>query len=348
MLCVTPPAKVKPTVVFGIYVIKYDKKALITVFFSGFCSKSVRCPLHRHHRQDRRATRSIRHLRKHTFLEFPITTGVRDTQNFFFFILLTHSAECKVSERCLRRPRGNSQLRYLWRYHFLHHTRAVRVILYHAKHPIAQVLCHQLLHVIRGCAHHLRSIETYHIRLPMHIVFVDKDRRIAGHMNNVRVVFHPHHKHCFTERGIEVAHLSKALRYGIFSAINLGTFATISVVFTEVVSKPSRVAVIVFVNQFYGFVTLPLGVIVSPSYHITNKMHMGILSQHSIFKLFKTLIITIALRIWVWLIILVPYFQILDIERRRMSIGCSHCSIFGCNISIGIFQCVHTLVNPSL
>src|SRR5574344_92869 len=122
----------------------------------------------------------------------------------------------------------------------------------------------------------------------------------------------------------------------------------IEVIFVEIISKPCRIAIVMFIKQFYGSFTVPLWIVCTPCCDISNQMHLRIFSKDGLAKLHITVIIMIALLSAIRLVILISYLEVLYIKRCRMSIIGTHLSIFSRDITICIFQCLHTFINPWL
>ena len=102
------------------------------------------------------------------------------------------------------------------------------------------------------------------------------------------------------------------------------------------------------VEQLYAFVAFPLRVIIAPSHHVADEVHLRIFRQYGILELLEALVVVVALCGRVWLVVLITNLQILDVVWLRMTVLGTQGTILGGNRTIGILQGIHALVNPRL
>ena len=102
------------------------------------------------------------------------------------------------------------------------------------------------------------------------------------------------------------------------------------------------------VEQFDLLCGSPLRIVVTPCHDITNEVHVGILCQHRILELLVAFIVAVALFPGVILIVLVSYLQVFDVKGCRMPVLCPECTVLRRNVTIGIFEGIHTFINPRL
>ena len=134
-------------------------------------------------------------------------------------------------------PCSESHTVLLRRERFVHLV-LVRIVLHHFHHLRAQMLRHELLHVVGRCSHDATAAETYHVRAPAGIVLVDKDGSIRGQLHHVSIILHSHHIDSLTQRSVHITQVTIAVSHGIFTYIDLRSLAIVAVVLVEGSGKP--------------------------------------------------------------------------------------------------------------
>ena len=113
----------------------------------------------------------------------------------------------------------------------------------------AYVVGHHLLYIIRRSAEHTGGVVLDHIRAPTRLVDIGKDGRVAGHAHDVGIVFHTHHEHGLAQSGIQITHLTEALRHGILADIDFRATTVVVIIVMEVLGKPRRRTIVVLVDK---------------------------------------------------------------------------------------------------
>ena len=91
-----------------------------------------------------------------------------------------------------------------------------------------------------------------------------------------------------------------------------------------------------------------LRVVIAPSHHVTDEVHLRIFRQYSILELLEALVVMVALSRRIRLVVLITNLQILDIVWFRMTVLSTERTIFRGNRTVGILQGIHALINPRL
>ena len=102
------------------------------------------------------------------------------------------------------------------------------------------------------------------------------------------------------------------------------------------------------VKEFYAFVAFPLRIVIAPSHHVTDEVHLRIFCQNRILELLEALVVMVALSRRIRLVVLITNLQILDIVWFRMTVLSTERTIFRGNRTVGILQGIHALINPRL
>ena len=136
--------------------------------------------------------------------------------------------------------------------------------------------------------------------------------------------------------------------HGILAYINLAALAVVRVILIEVFGKPGWVAIVVLVEQLYALVAFPLRVVVAPSHHVTDEVHLRIFRQDGILKLLEALVVVVALCGRVRLVVLITNLQVFDVVWLWVTILGTKGTILGSDRTVGILQGVQALVYPRL
>ena len=102
------------------------------------------------------------------------------------------------------------------------------------------------------------------------------------------------------------------------------------------------------VEEFYALVAFPLRIVIAPSHHVTDEVHLRIFCQNRILELLEALVVMVALSRRIRLVVLITNLQILDIVWFRMTVLSTERTIFRGNRTVGILQGIHALINPRL
>ena len=144
-----------------------------------------------------------------------------------------------------------------------------------AHHAGSHMVGEELLHPVAGRAECLCAIEAYHVGVPLAVVLIDEDGRVAAHAHDVGIVLHTHHEDRLAQCRIHVARLPIVLRHGIFAGVDDRPLPVIMVKPVVLPHKPLRGAVIMLVDNIHRMVIAPAGMVGAPRLHIAYALHLG-------------------------------------------------------------------------
>ena len=166
------------------------------------------------------------------------------------------------------------------------------------------------------------------------------------HHAHVAVAFHAHHIDGFAQGTVHVAVLAVCVGRvgGILTVVDF--YAAWVVVILVVVGAHPRVAsVVVLINDFHRIVVAPRGVVSAPGFHIAYRDYVGILLLDGFVEHVVALGVVLALRVCVGLIVLVAYFDELQVVRFGMSVGHALGSPYGRCVAVGILYSVKGILH---